>query len=317
MSPQPKPAGRRRLLRSAVAGLASLPLLAACYTHLGPGAGAKALPQYAIDRSLGDIVFTRPGWPAELRADLLLPRKPGPHPVVVTIHGGSWANRERADMEPLAARLARHGYAVFNISYRFAPTHVYPAQLDDVREALRWIDRNAARYALDVTRINTWGFSSGAHLAALVAGHDANDEDAGNPPVRAVVAGGIPADLRKYDDSPVVERFIGGARDALPAIYADASPVVHVSADDPPVFLYHGALDRLVTPDQARDYYAELRRHGVAAELFIHRWRGHASLFLFGGEAEDLAIDFLNRKNRPRTAVGAWNRAGLPAAASN
>ncbi len=289
--------GARRLLRSCAAGVIGLPLLTACYTYLGAGESATAPPQYALDRRVDDIVFTPSQWPAELRADLLLPRKPGPHPVVVTIHGGSWANRERADMDSLAARLARHGYAVFNISYRFAPTHVYPAQLDDVREALRWIDRNAERYALDRARINTWGFSSGAHLAALVAAHDAAGDDAGTPAVRAVIAGGIPADLRKYDDSPIVERFIGGARDALPAVYADASPVVHVSADDPPVFLYHGALDRLVTPDQARDYYAELRRHGVDAELFMHRWRGHASLFLFGGEAEDRAIEFLNRNN--------------------
>lgn len=282
-------------MRAGVAGLAGLPLLAACYSHLG--AGAAGLPRYAIDRTLEDIVFTPPGWPVELRADLLRPRKRGPHPLVVTIHGGGWANRDRDDMDALAARLARRGYAVFNISYRLAPSHTYPAQLDDVREALRWIDRNADRHALDRARINTWGFSSGAHLAALVAAHADNGTGAGNPPIRAVVAGGIPSDLRKYDDSPIVERFIGGARDALPAVYADASPVVHVSADDPPVFLYHGALDRLVTPDQARDYYAELRRHGVDAELFMHRWRGHASLFLFGGEAEDRAIEFLNRNN--------------------
>ena len=295
--PVQRPFGGRRLLRACAAGLASLPLLAACYTHLGAGEAANPLPQYALERRIPDIVFTPPRWPAELRADLLLPRKRGPHPVVVTIHGGGWANRERADMDSLAARLARHGYAVFNVSYRFAPTHVYPAQLDDVREALRWLERNAGRYGLDRGRINTWGFSSGAHLAALVAARDAGGPDDSSPAVRAVVAGGIPADLRKYDASPIVERFIGGARDALPAVYADASPVVHVSADDPPVFLYHGALDRLVTPDQARDYYAELRRHGVDAELFVHRWRGHASLFLFGGEAEARAIDFLNRKN--------------------
>ncbi len=288
---------RRKALRSCTACVASLPLLAACHTHLGAEGATNPVAQYALDRRIEDIVFTRQDWPVELRADLLLPRKRGSHPVVVTVHGGGWANRDRADMAALGAKLARHGYAVFNVSYRFAPRFTYPAQLDDLREALRWLDRNADRYALDRERINTWGFSSGAHLAALVAAHDTGAGEDGRPSVRAVVAGGIPSDLRKYDDSPIVERFIGGRRDALPAVYADASPVVHVSPDDPPVFIYHGALDRLVTPDQARDYYAELRRQDVDAELFVHRWRGHASLFLFGGEAEDRAIDFLNRNN--------------------
>ncbi len=297
MSVERQPGIRRPILRSVLAGCATLPLLAACYTHLGAGETDSPPSRFELDRRIEGIVFTRPLWPAELRADLLLPRKRGPHPVVVTVHGGSWANRDRDDMTSLATKLARHGYAVLNVSYRLAPRHTYPAQLDDLREALRWLDRNADRYALDRARINTWGFSSGAHLAALVAAHNANGGDYPGPSVRAVVAGGIPSDLRKYDDSPVVERFIGGSRDALPAVYADASPVVHVSPDDPPVFLYHGALDRLVTPDQARDYYAELRRQGVDAELFVHRWRGHASLFLFGGEAEDRAIDFLNRNN--------------------
>jgi dipeptidyl aminopeptidase/acylaminoacyl peptidase len=112
-----------------------------------------------------------------------------------------------------------------------------------------------------------------------------------------VVAGGIPSDLRKYTDSPIVMRFMGGDNHEMPERYAEASPAFHVSSDDPPVFLYHGKLDFLVTEDQAVDYYEALRAAGVEAELYLHRWRGHMSMFLFGGDAEDKAISFLNRNN--------------------
>ena len=112
-----------------------------------------------------------------------------------------------------------------------------------------------------------------------------------------MVAGGIPADLRKYSDSPIVMRFMGGAGDDMPERYAEASPQYHVSADDPPVFLYHGKLDALVEQDQPRDYYDALIAAGVDAELFLQSFRGHMTMFLFGGDAEARAIDLLDRNN--------------------
>lgn len=286
-------AGANRLLRTAVLALVAGGA-GGCYTHLGDTQGTATVPAiYPDPYRLDDIVYTPSAWPQPLRADLHLPRKPGPHPVVLMIHGGGWANRSRADMTDISTKLAHHGYAVFNVNYRFAPRYTYPAQLHDLQQALHWLRENGARHDLDLDRINTWGFSSGAHLAALVAAFDAQQP----LPVRAVVAGGIPSDLRKYDKSPIVERFMGGRRDDIPQRYAEASPVFHVSPDDPPVFLYHGELDQLVTDDQARDYYAALIEAGVDAELYLHNWLGHASLFLFGGDAEDKAIRFLNRHN--------------------
>jgi len=281
------------LIRASLCALLSVSL-AGCYTHLrGEQNAAVQLPTWAPAEPVRNIVYTPPEWPQALRADLYLPQKQGPHPVVLVVHGGGWANRSRDDMSGISEKLALHGYAVLNIDYRFAPGHTYPAQLHDLQRALLWLETHGARYDLDLARINTWGFSSGAHLAALVA----SVETGPATPIRAVVAGGIPSDLRKYDDSPIVERFMGGKRDDMPERYAQASPAYHVSADDPPVFLYHGKLDRLVTVDQARDYHAALIDAGVDSELYLHRWLGHASLFLLGGDAEDKAIRFLNRHN--------------------
>jgi len=277
-------------------------MLVGCSTYLGPdSADDPDGVLYAVDRVIDDIVYTPEDWPQALAGDLYLPSRRGSLPVVLAVHGGGWANRSRDDMEDISRKLVRHGYAVFNIGYRFAPRYIYPAQLHDLQQALRWLAANGSRYRLDVERINTWGYSSGAHLAALLGSYEEADEAADLPRVNAVVAGGTPSDLRKYSDSPIVMRFIGGDRDEMPARYADASPATHISAGDPPVFLYHGKLDYLVTVDQATDYYEALRSAGIDAELYLKSWRGHMSMFLFGGDAEDRAIAFLNRQNSPRS----------------
>ena len=291
------PVPRSLVLLITVAGIA----LGGCSTHLGAERATTAESRdYRIDRVIESIVYTGPDWQQPLAGDLYLPERPGLLPVVLMVHGGGWANRSREDMADLAHKLTQQGYAVFNVAYRFAPRHTYPAQLEDIQQAMLWLVANAERYRLDSQRINTWGYSSGAHLAALVAGVDAAEVGGIEvPPVNAVVAGGIPSDLRKYRKSPIVMRFMGGYRDDMPERYAEASPAWHVSADDPPVFLYHGGLDTLVRPDQATDYYEALRSAGIDAELYLQAWRGHITMFLFGGSAEARAIAFLNRHNPP------------------
>lgn len=278
-------------------------LVSGCHVHMnGPETPAATQNQFELDRVQRDIVYTETDWPQALQADLYLPRRHGPLPVVLMIHGGGWANRSREDMTDISEELAQQGYAVFNLNYRFAPYYTYPAQFLDLQQALRWITEHSGLYHFDLDRINAWGYSSGAHLAALLGGIDEQRLPKGAldglPRLRAVVAGGIPADLRKYDDSPLVERFIGGTHDKLFERYTEASPVYHVSAGDPAVFLYHGKLDILVTTDQPRDYYDALLAAGVDAELYLHNWRGHGSMFLFGSDAETRAIAFLERHNR-------------------
>ncbi len=230
-------------------------VLAGCYVHYGdrptPGEADAEATRFTIDREIRDIVYSAPDWPQALRADLYLPLKRGPLPVVLTVHGGGWANRSRADMASICRQLAERGYAVFNLDYRFAPEYLYPAQINDLQQALGWVTDNADRYQLDVDRINAWGYSSGAHLAALLGGieseHPNNNVAKPLPRLRAIVAGGIPADLRVYDNSPIVKAFMGGVPTDMPERYADASPLYHVSSDDPAVFLYHGKLDSLVS----------------------------------------------------------------------
>jgi len=218
------------------------------------------------------------------------------------VHGGGWAARDKGDMDKISRELVRHGYAVLNINYRFAPVYRYPSQLMDLQQALKWIANHSSRYDLDLDRISAWGYSSGAHLVALLAGYNYTEnsmleQDCNVPRIRAVVAGGVPSDLRKFKDGPILKRFLGGSRDQMPGVYADASPVFHVSTDDPPVFLYHGNLDLLVRVDHSTDYHEALRDQGVDSGLYLHAARGHATMFLFGGDAREKAIRFIKRTN--------------------
>jgi len=297
------------LLITRLAVLILVTALGGCVTHeRNPVASPAPIERYQVAQILTGVVFTGPDRKEPLKADLYLPRKADKHAVVLMVHGGGWASRDREDMAEISEKLTQHGYAVLNVSYRFAPAHTYPAQLLDLRQALKWLAVNADRYNMDLERINVWGYSSGAHLGALLASYDFDETGLIEgypevPGIRAVVAGGTPADLSKYSRSPVVMRFLGGSRAELPDLYAEASPISHVSADDPPVFLYHGKLDLMVTVDQATDYYAALRANGVEAELYVNPWLGHLSMFVLGGDAEDKAINFLNRKNSP-TLIG-------------
>ena len=276
--------------------LATLLGLTGCSTHLGrPDAPAPA-PLEAAWRVERDVVVSAPDGP-RLLADVYAPDARGPHPAVLLIHGGAWKRGDRGQVEGLAERIAARGYLVVNTTYRLVPDHVWPAQLRDVQQALRWMRSGAgAARGIDPARIGAFGYSAGGHLAALLGG-TADDPRWGGPDLalRAVVAGGAPSDLPAFCHGKLVPAFIGKpCAEALPS-YRDASPIAHVSPGDPPVFLYHAGLDRLVPLDQAERYQAALDAAGVRSELFVIRGHGHISGFFFDGAAVDAALEFLDR----------------------
>jgi dipeptidyl aminopeptidase/acylaminoacyl peptidase len=107
------------------------------------------------------------------------------------------------------------------------------------------------------------------------------------------VAGAAPSDLTAYPNSPTLVALIGGSGAVLPDVYADASPISHVSPGDPPVLLYHGALDLIVDVEQSRRLQAKLREAGVHAELLEEPWSGHGTAFLLDGDSFRATLAFL------------------------
>lgn len=241
-------------------------LALACATSDRPLAGE---PDRVVAVTEG-LVYARPdGEP--LHADVHRLPGAGPRPGVLLVHGGAWHGGRREEMHRAAMRLARHGYVAVSVDYRLAPGAHYPAPLEDLAAALAWMRRHARELALDPETLAVWGYSAGAHLVALLALSDPA------PGLRAVVVGGLPADLTQFDNL-VVRRFLGVAFDERPDLWAEASPAQRVHPGAPPFFLYHGRDDRLVPASQSRRMAEMLAAAGVPHELFTPEG-GHIETF--------------------------------------
>lgn len=184
--------------------LALTALLSACASHQGRTYTTQETAVMAADATVvRDVIYTPADWPQPLAADLHRPVGVGPFPAVVMIHGGGWTSRTRDDMDSIAETVAQRGYVVMNVSYRLAPRWYFPAQLQDVQQAVRWLRANAAAHAVRADCIGMWGYSAGAHLATLVGVTGPGDTHfLDGARVQAVVAGGTPVDLRYHKEGP-------------------------------------------------------------------------------------------------------------------
>lgn len=236
--------------------------------------------------------YSPPDWPAPLYADLYRPDSAEPVPVVLVIHGGGWSGGARDDgyVRGICRHLAGRGLAALSVSYRLAPGARFPAQLDDLAEAVAWLRREGGGLGLDTRAIGLWGYSAGAHLASLMSMR------AQALPVAGVVAGGTPADLRVWPDSPMVLDLLGQRRDQAPELWAAASPVSQAGTDTPPHFLYHGRLDTLVAHDQAESLRQALLAAGVPVTLRTHWLQGHVLAAIAPGRTLSEASTFLRAR---------------------
>jgi acetyl esterase/lipase len=229
----------------------------------------------------------------------------GPFPAVVMIHGGGWEGRTREDMVDISQEVARRGYVVMNMSYRFAPKWHFPAQLQDVQQAVLWLRTHATENNVLKTRIGTWGYSAGAHLAALAGVTGPEDRlFVEGARVQAVVAGGTPVDIRYYKNGSLTNGLTGVSYDQNPELWREASPLALVTKDDPPMFLYHGTFDFTVGENNAHAMYEALNANNIPAELYLMRGLEHMSTFVVDAPVEN-GIDFLDlhlRQMKPKVA---------------
>jgi acetyl esterase/lipase len=224
---------------------------------------------------------------------------------VLVVHGGGWTGRSRADMITISQRLAERGYVAMNISYRFAPTWHFPAQLQDLQQALLWLRANADEQNVMKDKIGVWGYSAGAHLAALLAVTGPGDRYfLEGTRVQALVGGGTPTDLRNYPDGPLTNALIGTPFKTNPDLWRDASPFALVTPDDPPTFLYHGTFDYTVQLRNSRNMYAALQAAKVPAELYLLRGREHIITFFLDAPVAE-GIEFLDRRLRATSSRAA------------
>jgi acetyl esterase/lipase len=233
---------------------------------------------------LADITYSVvPGF-RPLVLDLYLPAGGGPHPLVLFIHGGGWVGGNTRHSGALAnfpqavAQLAAEGFVVASVEYRLSGEAPFPAALQDVRAALRYLKGNAAKYGIDATKVAVWGGSAGGQLAALAAlscGDQTLDVQPGQAGSECVQGAAIWYGV--FDFAPIVaegvtaaSRYLDCAARCEAAKVRRASPVTYVTADDPPFLLVHGEGDRTVDVSQSRNFEAALHEAGVDVQsLYI------------------------------------------------
>ncbi len=222
-----------------------------------------------------------------LMLDLYRPagKAEGPLPAVVWIHGGGWRSGDKNNVANAIALTAR-GYVLASINYRLSGVAPFPAAVEDCKRAVRWLRSQAGRLGVDPGRIGVWGSSAGGHLSLMVgcadesAGLEGKGEEGVSSRVRAVCSWFGPADFtsragRSGRAGDIIRQFLGGGPEEIPDTYALASPLTHVTADDPPVLFVHGDRDTLVPLSHSEVMLAALKKAGVEATLVVVKNGGH------------------------------------------
>lgn len=256
---------------------------------------ATAREQAAIHRDQPSLPAAGP----RQRFDIYLPAgcADAGMPLVVWIHGDSWRDGSRADC-PIVW-LADGGYAVASVGYRLTDTATFPAQLDDCRSAIAEIRRNAEVWGIDRDRIAVVGSGAGGHLAALVG-------LAGAPESRVAAVCTVAAPMHLASLGPEHERpmsaaslLVGGPLAEFREAALRASPVSHVSSDDPPCLVMHGDRDASIPSEQGFKLDAALRAAGVESTLVVLEGTGHQVPLDRSSPAGRSLLEFLDRSLGP------------------
>jgi acetyl esterase/lipase len=238
-----------------------------------------------------------------LRCDLFHPPEPGKgRPAVVLIHGGAWRQGDRTQLRGYGIALARRGFVCASVEYRLSGEAKWPAQLHDVKAALRFVRSQSTQLGIDPAKISVSGNSAGGHLALLLAGTRNQPEfegEGGHPGVSTDCAACIafypPTRLLKLAaDTPEGLLFAADAADETVRL---ASPIEHARKDFPPTQLIHGNRDQLVRPSASLKMYEALSKAGAPVELHMYNGAPHgfdASRDL-GRQCIELIALFLDR----------------------
>ncbi len=237
---------------------------------------------------VADQLFASPGG-HPLYADLYLPDAvAASRPVIVWLHGGAWLKGDRRLGPNLSRHFAERGFAMVSVEYRLSQQARFPAQIEDVKTAIRWIRHVADRYALDPGRIGVWGSSAGAHLAALAAISSPGTFESPALPyaehssaVHAAVLGYPPVDFLQLsgDAHSPESQLLGAPVREHPDLAARANPATYAHDRVPPCLLLHGLRDTLIPASQSQMLYDALAARGNAVTLYL---------------ADDLAHGFLD-----------------------
>ncbi|GEM_PF-1356576 len=286
--------------------------------------GPEVQPEIPSDRAWRDVKYANVSRKQSLHI-FLPPTGNGPFPVVVWVHGGGWQSGSKNLAANAYQRSAlTRGYALVSVGYRLSGEAIFPAQIHDVKTAIRFLRANGQHYALDTKKLGVWGASAGGHLVALLgtsAGVTALEgETLGykgqSSRVQAVVDWFGPTNFLTMDtdaktagcarsnhsgpNSPE-SRMIGGQITQMQAAVKLASPLTHITKDDPPFFIQHGDKDCTVAYPQSEALRDGLKATGinVPVSMEILKGAGHSDPAFKTAANVKKVLDFFDKYIKP------------------
>lgn len=257
-----------------------------------------------------------------LKMDILAPwsqrydyLKSDPRPLIVFVQGSSWRQPTMGEEIPQLVQFVKAGYIVATVQHRNSLYgHSFPAFLQDVKTAIRFLRAHAEQYAIDPQRVAIWGTSSGANASLLVAltpndsryktAEYADQSDA----VNAVVSCFAPTDVvdtfknaSQVPGSDILQYSLFGTDPSKwDDIKRQMSPLYQIKDGQkyPPFLLLHGDADKVVPYHQMEDMYHALEEHGVSVEAYRVKGANHERDF-WSQTIYDLVKDFLAPIEKP------------------
>lgn len=265
--------------------------------------------QDRIAKEIKDIVYAKAG-EKSLLLDIYMPEGVSNPRLLVWVHGGAWRYGTKAQVPRV---FVQKGFAIASLDFRQSTEARFPANVHDIKAAIRFLRAKASEYGYRTERIAIAGASSGGHLAALVGVSNGNKELEGtignyldqSSDVHAIIdyygASNLTTILNQSTPhglsvrKPALELLLGALPESVPDLAERASPVAHVDADDPPLLLIHGDQDKQMPINQAHELFGKYKKLKGDVEFHVVYGGGHGGDTFFSGEQLECALTFLDR----------------------
>lgn len=258
-----------------------------------------------------------------LKMDLLIPATGKPLPAVIFVTGGGFISANRARCPRLRMHLADNNFVVASIEYRTAPLSKFPAPVEDVKSAIRFLKANAQKFSVDAAQIFVMGDSAGGYLTAFAALTNGDkifnvgeNLDQSSEIIAAVDLYGVSDPSRVSENLAEETRILNEMPGAVEAMFINgvpnftgtgggildhpetaraANPINYITKNSAPMLLMHGTADSIVSPAQSDLLFQALKNAGLDAERYIIPGADHSDEYWQQAEVFDLITEYFNR----------------------